>query len=266
MTDVKIGALTVGNDQPAPYRIESSIALQPPGVSGQPAIMKLKLVDSAGAVLFEGEQNSMLMTPVGPEQWRALGEGAGGDVGLGVGLEPDDGVEDAPVEDVLEDEAELLGRLGRERLGMGMGHERDEPAQHLPELARGLGRGLRPYEVIARHVRLDAAVAQRDVLRNHLGRILPSQPGLVRFAGGIADLQRHGSLRHDLGELLPDDPRAASVARRVATLAETLDGTLTAFLGLRGLAAVAFETGRFEQALARYGQGVDRSADGVVYA
>lgn len=68
---------TVGNDQPAPYRIESSIALQPPGVSGQPAIMKLKLVDSAGAVLFEGEQNSMLMTPVGPEQWRALGEGAG---------------------------------------------------------------------------------------------------------------------------------------------------------------------------------------------
>ncbi len=32
------------------------------------------------------------------------------------------------------------------------------------------------------------------------------------------------TLRHDLGELLPDDPRAASVARRVATLAEILDG------------------------------------------
>ncbi len=32
------------------------------------------------------------------------------------------------------------------------------------------------------------------------------------------------ALRHDLAELLPDDPRAASVAHRVATLAETLDG------------------------------------------
>lgn len=31
------------------------------------------------------------------------------------------------------------------------------------------------------------------------------------------------ALRHDLGELLPGDPRAASVARRVATLAEILD-------------------------------------------
>ncbi len=32
------------------------------------------------------------------------------------------------------------------------------------------------------------------------------------------------TLRHDLRELLPDDPRAASVARRVTTLAELLDG------------------------------------------
>lgn len=68
---------TVGRGQPAPYRVESAIVLQPPGVSGQPATMKLKLLDTAGAVLFEGEQKSMLMTPVGPEQWRALGEGAG---------------------------------------------------------------------------------------------------------------------------------------------------------------------------------------------
>jgi len=68
---------TVGADQPAPYRVESAVALQAPGISGQAATMKLKLVDAAGAVLFEGEQISMLMTPVGPEQWRALGEGAG---------------------------------------------------------------------------------------------------------------------------------------------------------------------------------------------
>lgn len=63
--------------QEAPYRIETTVALQPPGISGQPATMQLKLLDAAGAVLFEGEQNSMLMTPVGAEQWRAFGEGAG---------------------------------------------------------------------------------------------------------------------------------------------------------------------------------------------
>ena len=39
--------------------------------------MKLKLVDRTGGVLFEGQQQSMLMTPVTAEQWRALGEGAG---------------------------------------------------------------------------------------------------------------------------------------------------------------------------------------------
>ena len=68
---------TVGAGQAAAYRIESVVALQAPGISGRAATMKLKLVDRGGAVLFEGEQNSMLMTPVGPEQWRALGEGAG---------------------------------------------------------------------------------------------------------------------------------------------------------------------------------------------
>jgi hypothetical protein len=68
---------TVAADAPAAYRIESSVALQPAGIAGQGAVMKLRLLDAAGAVLFEAEQNSMLMTPVGPEQWRALGEGAG---------------------------------------------------------------------------------------------------------------------------------------------------------------------------------------------
>lgn len=68
---------TVEHGKPASYRIESVVALQPPGISGQPVKVKLKLLDSKGVALFEGEQNSMLMTPVGPEQWRALGEGAG---------------------------------------------------------------------------------------------------------------------------------------------------------------------------------------------
>ncbi|MFZ4539172.1 TolC family protein [Propionivibrio sp.] len=67
---------TVGANQPAPYRIESAVVLKSPGVSGQPSLMRLKLIDQDGAVLFEAEQNSMLMTPVGPDQWRALGEGA----------------------------------------------------------------------------------------------------------------------------------------------------------------------------------------------
>ncbi len=68
---------TAARDQVASYRIESSVALQAPGISGQPSSMKFRLLDAGGAVLFEGEQKSMLMTPVTAEQWRALGEGAG---------------------------------------------------------------------------------------------------------------------------------------------------------------------------------------------
>ena len=67
----------VGADRAAPYRIESSVTLKTPGVSGQPSTVRTRLVDETGALLFEGEQNSTLITPVGPDQWRALGEGAG---------------------------------------------------------------------------------------------------------------------------------------------------------------------------------------------
>lgn len=68
---------TVAPGQAASYRIESAVSLQAAGISGQPASMRLRLLDAAGLVLFEAEQKSMLMTPVSAEQWRALGEGAG---------------------------------------------------------------------------------------------------------------------------------------------------------------------------------------------
>lgn len=66
----------VGVDRGAPYRIESAVTLKTPGVSGQPSTVRTRLFDGNGTLLFEGEQNSMLITPVGPDQWRALGEGA----------------------------------------------------------------------------------------------------------------------------------------------------------------------------------------------
>ena len=68
---------TVERGQAASYRLESTVSMQAPGISGQPSSMMYKLLDSKGAVLFEGEQKSMLITPVTAEQWRALGEGAG---------------------------------------------------------------------------------------------------------------------------------------------------------------------------------------------
>ena len=68
---------TVAPGQAASYRIESAVSMQAAGISGQPASMRLRLLDAAGLVLFEAEQKSMLMTPVSAEQWRALGEGAG---------------------------------------------------------------------------------------------------------------------------------------------------------------------------------------------
>ncbi len=64
---------------------------------------------------------------------------------------------------------------------------------------------------------------QLDRARSVLQRTLAA-PGL---AGDdpivVLEPSCAAALRHDLGELLPDDPRAASVARRVATLAEILD-------------------------------------------
>ena len=65
------------NEQATPYRIETSVSFQRPGLSGQPATMKVKLLDNSGKVLYENEQNSMLMNPVTLDQWRAMGEGAG---------------------------------------------------------------------------------------------------------------------------------------------------------------------------------------------
>ena len=63
--------------KPAAYHVETSFTLQPPQTSGQAARMKIRLLDDKGTVLTEAEQGSMLVTPVGPDQWRALGEGAG---------------------------------------------------------------------------------------------------------------------------------------------------------------------------------------------
>lgn len=61
----------------APYRVETSFTLLPPQTSGQASRMKVRLLDDKGNVISEAEQASMLVTPVGPDQWRALGEGAG---------------------------------------------------------------------------------------------------------------------------------------------------------------------------------------------
>jgi Fe-S oxidoreductase len=59
----------------------------------------------------------------------------------------------------------------------------------------------------------------RRVLRRSLGAPeLDGQEPIVVLEPSCATM-----LREDLGEILPDDPRAASVARRVTTLAELLD-------------------------------------------
>lgn len=75
---LRLSKIAVSNpDATAPYRIETSVALQPPDTAGQQARVKVRLLGEGGAVLSEAEQTSMLVTPVGPDQWRALGEGAG---------------------------------------------------------------------------------------------------------------------------------------------------------------------------------------------
>lgn len=59
------------------YRVDTTVKLQAPGESGQVAGMKVRLLDADGKVVLEADQSSTLVTPVGPDQWRAMGEGAG---------------------------------------------------------------------------------------------------------------------------------------------------------------------------------------------
>lgn len=62
--------------KPAAFKVETAIKLQPPGAAGQVARMTIRLRDAEGKVVLEAEQSSTLVTPVGQDQWRALGEGA----------------------------------------------------------------------------------------------------------------------------------------------------------------------------------------------
>lgn len=62
--------------KPAAFKVDTRIKLQPPGAAGQVARMTIRLLDAGGKVVLEAEQSSTLVTPIGQDQWRALGEGA----------------------------------------------------------------------------------------------------------------------------------------------------------------------------------------------
>lgn len=72
LSKIPVGAAGAG----AAYKIETALALQAPGDSGQVAKMTVRLRDPDGKTILEAEQSSTLVTPVGAEQWRAMGEGA----------------------------------------------------------------------------------------------------------------------------------------------------------------------------------------------
>lgn len=62
--------------KPAAFKVDTRIKLQPPGAAGQVARMTIRLLEASGKVVLEAEQSSTLVTPIGQDQWRALGEGA----------------------------------------------------------------------------------------------------------------------------------------------------------------------------------------------
>lgn len=62
--------------KPAAFKVDTRIKLQSPGAAGQVARMTIRLLDAGGKVVLEAEQSSTLVTPIGQDQWRALGEGA----------------------------------------------------------------------------------------------------------------------------------------------------------------------------------------------
>jgi hypothetical protein len=73
---LRLSKLKVSDDKDVPFTIRTSVLSQPASSSGQPVVMKVLLVDRSGKTVAQAEQTSMLVPPIGPDQWRALGEGA----------------------------------------------------------------------------------------------------------------------------------------------------------------------------------------------
>ncbi|HYD97108.1 MAG TPA: TolC family protein [Noviherbaspirillum sp.] len=73
---LRLSKVPVANDGKPELRLETSVELAPQQSSGRPSRVKLRLLDAAGRVIAESEQATMLVEPVGNDQWQALGEGA----------------------------------------------------------------------------------------------------------------------------------------------------------------------------------------------
>ncbi|HEY0845251.1 MAG TPA: TolC family protein [Noviherbaspirillum sp.] len=73
---LRLSKVPVATDGKPQMHLHTTVELAPAQSSGQPSRVKLRLVDTAGRVIAEGEQSTMLLAPVTSDQWQALGEGA----------------------------------------------------------------------------------------------------------------------------------------------------------------------------------------------
>jgi outer membrane protein TolC len=58
------------------FQLQTTVKLQPAESGGRPSTISMRIEDSAGKVLAQAEQKSMLVEPLTLEQWEALGESA----------------------------------------------------------------------------------------------------------------------------------------------------------------------------------------------
>jgi outer membrane protein TolC len=73
---LRLSKINVIADRNTDYKLSASLKFEPPQSGGQIAILNLQVTDKTGAVVASGEQKSMLVSPVGREQWDAFGESA----------------------------------------------------------------------------------------------------------------------------------------------------------------------------------------------
>lgn len=73
---LRLSKVPLATDDKPLMQLQTTVELAPVQASGQPSRIKMRLTDTAGRVIAESEQSTMLLAPVSRDQWQALGEGA----------------------------------------------------------------------------------------------------------------------------------------------------------------------------------------------
>ena len=73
---LRLSKVALARDGNAKVHLQTEVKLAPRQSSGQPAQVMLRVTDTAGKLIAESKQSTMLLDPITRDQWQALAEGA----------------------------------------------------------------------------------------------------------------------------------------------------------------------------------------------